>query len=139
METGHICIDISWYRQLSDKDIDALGSVLESWPAKEYIGKMGQVVPLVRKPKKPITQSNLRGITLAPIIPKVEPKAYYDNRDQETYEKVLGGPFIGGGMRGVSIVEVVRTTLFVHGMAMMAGIDHNMLLVDDQKYFDKLA
>ena len=42
-------------------------------------------------------------------------------------------------MKGVSIVEVIRITLFVHDMAMMAGVSHNILLVDDEEYFDRPA
>ena len=106
-EDGHICIDISWYRHLPPADVDNLCNALEAWPVKQYLGKTGKVVLLVKKPKKPVTPANLRGITLAPHISKVESMAYYDTRDQEVYERVLGGPYIVGGMRGVSIVEVV--------------------------------
>ena len=138
-DDGHIYIDISWYKHLSPRDVDDLCNALESWPAKEYLGKTRQVVLLVKKPKKPVTPANLRGITLAPHISKVEPTAYFDTRDQEVYERVLGGPYIVGGMKGVLIVEVIRITLFVHNMAMMAGVSHDILLLDDEKYFDRLA
>ena len=37
------------------------------------------------------------------------------------------------------MVEVIRITLFVHDMAMMAGISHDILLLNDEKYFDRLA
>ena len=86
----HIYIDISWYRHLSPADIDDLCNALESWPVKEYLGKTGKVVSFVKKPKKPVAPANLRGITLAPHISKVEPTAYHDTRDQEVYERVLG-------------------------------------------------
>ena len=56
---GHIYIDISWYRHLSPRDVDDLCTTLESWPVKEYLGKTGQVVLLVKKPKKPITPAHL--------------------------------------------------------------------------------
>ena len=138
-DDGHISIDISWYRHLPPADIDNLYSALESGPVKQYLGKTGKVVLLVKKPKKPVTPANLRGITLAPHISKVEPTAYYDTRDREVYNRVQGGPYIVGGMRRVSIVVVVRITLFVHDMAMMAGISHDILLLDDEKYFDGLA
>ena len=138
-DDGHIYIDISWYRHLSPEDVDDLCTTLESWPVKKYLGKTGQVVLLVKKPKRPITPANLRGITLASHISKVEPTAYFDTRDQEVCERVLGGPYIVGGMKGVSIVEVIRIGLFAHDMAMMAGISHDILLLDDEKYFDHLA
>ena len=138
-QDGHIYINVSWYRHLSTADVDDLCTALESWPVKEYLGKTGQGVLLVKKPKKPVSPSNLRGITLAPHILKMEPTAYFDTRDQEVYERVLGGPYIVGGMKGVSIVEVVRITLFVHDMPMMARISHDILLLDDEKYFDRLA
>ena len=85
-DNGHMYIHISWYRPISTDDVDDLCTALESWPAKEYLGKTGQVV---KEPKRPITCAHPRGITLAPHISKVEPTAYYNTRDQEVYERVL--------------------------------------------------
>ena len=66
---------------------------------------------LLKDGRKPMSSSNVRGITIASHLSKVEPTAYYDTRESGIYDRVLGRPYVVGGVKGVSIVEVVRVAL----------------------------
>ena len=58
-----------------------------------------------------MSSTNVRGITIASHLSMVEPTAYYNTREPGIYERVLGGPYVVGGVKGVSIVEVVRVAI----------------------------
>ena len=83
-----------------------------------------------------MSSSNVQGITIASHLSKVEPTAYYDTREQGIYDRVLGGPYVVGGVRGVSIVEVVRVALMTIDMAQMRGTRLEVLITDLSKFFD---
>ena len=83
-----------------------------------------------------MSSSNVRGITIASHISKVEPTAYYNTREPGIYERVLGGPYVVGGVKGVSIVEVVRVALMTIDMAKMEGVRLEILITDLSKFFD---
>ena len=69
---------------------------------------------------------------------KLEPTAFYAVATA-IYERALGGPCLVGGMRGVSLQEVVRT---VHMKLDQARLQHRVvgvLITDLAKYFDVIA
>ena len=71
------------------------------------MGRRGRVTLLLKTLDQPIQEANLRGITISSHVSKVEPTAFYALATA-IYERVLGGPCLVGGMRGVSLQEVVR-------------------------------
>ena len=83
-----------------------------------------------------MSSANVRGITIASHLSKVEPTAYYNTREPGIYERVLGGPYVVGGVTGVSIVEVVRVALMTIDMAKMEGVRLEILITDLSKFFD---
>ena len=69
---------------------------------------------------------------------KPEPTAFYAMA-RAIYERVLGGPCLVGGMRGVSLLDVVRT---VHMKLDQARLQHrvvDLLITGLAKYFDVIA
>ena len=78
------------------------------------------------------------GITISSRISKLEPTAFYALATT-IYERALGGPCLVGGMRGVSLQEVVRT---VHMKLDLARLQHrvvDVLITDFAKFFDVIA
>ena len=96
-QQGAVHIDISWYSNLSDGAKDRLAWALEQEEEKMSQGKQGQVALLLKDGRKPMSSSNVRGITIASHLSKVEPTAYYDTREPGIYVRVLGGPYVVGG------------------------------------------
>ena len=67
------CIDITWYRHLSEADENTLCAVVRSPPPPPppkccAIGKRGRVTLLLKHPVQPVPEANLRGITVPPHI-----------------------------------------------------------------------
>ena len=97
-------MDILWYRMLAEEDILTLCAVLETKQVKSRIGKEGLLGLLVKNPNKAPTISNLRGITIASQLSKVEPLAYFGAKDVPgIIIRAAGGPFLMGGLRGVAV------------------------------------
>ena len=99
-QQGAVHMDISRYSSLSDGDKDKLAWALEQEEVKMSQGKQGQVVLLLKDGRKPMLSSNVRGITIASHLSKVEPTAYYGTRERGIYDRVLGGPYVVGGQGG---------------------------------------
>ena len=67
---------------------------------------------MVKNPNKAPRIANLRGITIASHLSKVEPLAYFGSKDVPGIMiKAAGGPFLMGGLRGVAISDMVRLAL----------------------------
>ena len=93
-------------------------------------GRRGWDTLLPKNPGQPIQEANLRGTTISSHISKLEPTAYY------ALATATGGPCLVGGMRGVSLHEVVRT---VHMRLDLARLLHrvvDVLITDLAKFFD---
>ena len=133
-----VCIDISWYRHLTEADRVTLCTVMRSPPVCRTVGRRGRVTLLLKNPDQPIQEANLRGMTISSHISKLEPTAFYAPATS-IYERALGGPCLVGGMRGVSLQEVVRT---VHMKLDPAKLQHRLvdvLITDPGKFFDVIA
>ena len=102
-------------------------------------GKQGQVALLLKDGRTPMSSSNVRGITIASHLSKVEPTAYYDTTEPGIYDRGLGGPYVVRGVKGVSIVEVVRVALMTIDMAQMRGTRLEVLITDLSKFFDVIT
>ena len=134
---------------LAEEDILTLCAVLETTQVKSHIGKEGLLGLLVKNPNKAPTISNLRGITIASHLSKVEPLAYFGAKDvPEIIIKAAGGPFLMGGLKGVAISDMVRLALMGHEVAQMkqhmgpkdkrpAG--WSILVMDKEKFHDLLT
>ena len=133
-----VCIDITWYRHLPEADQRTLCAVVRSPPVSRTVGRRGRVTLLLKNPDQPVREANLRGITISSHVSKLEPTAFYAAATA-IYERALGGPCLVGGMRGVSLQEVVRT---VHMKLDQARLRHqvvDVLITDLAKYFDVIA
>ena len=102
------------------------------------MGRRSPVTLLLKNPDEPIQEANLRGITMSSDISRLEPTAFYALAIA-IYERALGGPCLVGGMRGVSLQEVVHT---VHMKLDLARFQHRVVVVlitDLAKFFDVIA
>ena len=90
-----VCIDITWYRHLTESDQKTLCAVVRSPPVCRTVGRRGPVTLLLKNPDQPVREANLRGITISSHVSKLEPEAFYAVA-MAIYERALGG------MRGVS-------------------------------------
>ena len=115
-----------------------LCAVMRSPPVCRTVGRRGRVTLLLKNPDQPIQEANLRGITISSHISKPEPTAFYALATAKN-ERALGGPCLVGGMRGVSLEEVVRT---VHMKLDLARLRHrvvDVLITDLAKYFGVIS
>ena len=67
-----ICIDISWYRHLTEADQVTLCAVMHSPLVCRAVGKRGRFTLLLKNPDRPIQEANLRGMTISSHISKLE-------------------------------------------------------------------
>ena len=88
-----VCIDITWFCQLGEDDQHTLCRVVWDHRMCKWVGKRGRVTLLLKDPSRPVKEAKIRGITVSPHISKLEPVASY----------------LVGGMKGISLHEVVRT------------------------------
>ena len=135
-----VCIEynLTWYRHLMEADQVTLCAVVRSAPVSRTVGRRGRVTLLLKNPDQPVREANLRGITISSHVSKLEPTAFYAVATA-IYERALGGPCLVGGMRGISVQEVVRT---VHMKLDLARLQHrivDVLITDLAKFFDVIA
>ena len=104
---------------------------------RQCVGKRG-VTTLLKDPSRPVEEANIREITASPHISKLEPVAFYMEASQ-VYEHTLGGPFLEGGMKGISLHEVVWTVHMALDMARLGGQTVDILIGNLAKYFDVIA
>ena len=133
-----VCIDITWYRHLTEADQHTLCDVMRSPPVCCTVGKRGRVTLLLKHLDQPVQEANLRGITISPHISKLEPMAFYALAIA-VYERALGGPCLVGGMRGVSFQEVVRTVHMKMDLTRLQRRVVDVLVTDLAKFFDVIA
>ena len=110
-DDAHVLIDISWYRHLSGTDHRDLCKSVGSHAVLRHLGKQGTLILLVKNFNLPATDNNVRGITVGTHLSKVPRAAFFATPGTEAYERALGGPYLVGGIPGISIIELVRTVL----------------------------
>ena len=101
----------------------------------------GQAWPGHAAPQAPgqlVQEANLRVNTISPHISKLEPTAFYALATA-MYERALGGPCLVGGMRGVSLQEVVRTVQMKQDLARLQRGVVDVLVTNLTKFFDVIA
>ena len=133
-----VCIDISWYRHLTEADQKTLCTVVRSPPVSRTVGRRGRVTLLLKNPDQPVQEANLRGITISSHVSKLEPTAFYAVATA-VCERALGGPCLVGGMRGISLQEVVRTVHMKLDLARLQSRIVDVLITDLAKFFDVIA
>jgi hypothetical protein len=92
LKNGPVHIDICWYQQIGREDQEKLCRVLETPEVHGKLGKEGRVSLLVKKDHLPAAKGNLRGITIAPHISKLQPSAYYADEGWRHTRGPWGGP-----------------------------------------------
>ena len=68
-------------------------------------------------------------------VSKLEPVGFYAKAFQVN-ECTLGGPYLVGGMKGISLHRVVRTVHRMLDLASLCGEVVDVLITDLAKYFD---
>ena len=128
-------IDISWYRHLTEADQETLCAVMGSPQVCRTVGRRGRVTLLLKKPDQLVLEANLGGITISSHISKLKPTAFYALATT-IYERALGGPCFVGGMRGMSLQEVVRTVHMKLDLARLQRRVVDIRIIDLAKFFD---
>ena len=90
---------------------------------------MGQGGASPQRPEPP----NLRGITVSPHISKLEPVAFYAEASQ-VHEQAPGGPYIVGGMKSISLYEIVCIVHMMLDLVCLRGQVVDVLITDLAKY-----
>ena len=103
-----------------------------------HVGQVWSAALLLKRPDQPVQEANLRGITITSHISKPEPTAFYALATA-IYERALGGPCLVGGMRGVSLREVVRTVHMKLDLARLQRRVVDVLITDLAKCVDVIA
>ena len=107
-------------------------------PGQPHGGQAGWVTSLLKNPDQPVQEANLRGITISSHVSKLERTAFYAVATA-VYERALGGPCLVGGMRGISLQEVVRTVHMKLDLARLQNRIVDVLITDLAKFFDVIA
>ena len=131
-------MDISGYRHLTEADQETLCAVMRSPQVCRTSGRRGRVTLLLKNPNQPVQEANLRGITSSSHISKLEPTAFYALATSIS-ERALGGPCLVGGMRGVSLQEVVGTVHMKLDLAKLQRRVVDVLITDLAEFFDAIA
>ena len=134
----HVLIDITWYRSLSDADQRDLCKALESPAVLRHLGKQGTLILLINNANLPATDDNVRGITLGTHLSKVPLAAFFASRGTEAYENALAGPYLVGGVSGISLVEVVRTVVMTTDVLQLTGTKFEVAITDEKQFFDRI-
>ena len=131
LRNADICI-------LMETDQKTLCTVVRSPPVSRTVGRRGRVTLLLKNPDQPVQEAKLRGITISSHVSKLEPTAFYTVATA-VYERALGGPCLVGGMRGISLQEVVRTVHMKLDLARLQNRIVDVLITDLAKIFDVIA
>ena len=138
LKDRHVLIDITWYRSLSDADQRDLCIALQSPAVLRHLGKVGTLILLVKNVNLPVSEENVRGITLGTHLSKVPLAAFFATRGTKAYENAVGGPYLVGGMAGISLVEVVRTVVMTADILKLKHKKFQFLIMDDRQFFDRI-
>ena len=129
-----VCIDISWYRHLTEADQETLCAVMRSPQVCRTVGKRGWVtLPRPAHPRgEPQGHHHL--------LPHVQAGAHGFLRPGDGHIRAgPGGPCLVGGMRGVSLQEVLRTVHMKLDLAKLERRVVDVLITDLAKFFDVIA
>ena len=102
------------------------------------VGQHSRVTRLHPNLDQPVQEGYFRGITISRHISKLEPTTFYALATP-IYERALGGHFLVGGMRGVFLLEIVRT---LHIKLDPAKLERRLvviLVIYLAKFFDAMA
>ena len=138
LKDKHILIDITWYRNLSDADQRDLCTVLESPAVLRHLGRLGTLILLVKNVNLHVSEDNVRGITLGTHFSKVLMAAFFATRGTDTYERALGGPYLVGGISGISLVEVVRIVVMTADILKLNQKKFQLIIMDERQFFDRI-
>ena len=101
------------------------------------VGKRGGVT-LLKHPDQPLQEANLEGISISSHISKLEPPAF-GALATAIYERALWGPCLIGGMRGVSLQEVVRMVHMTLDLARLRRQVVDVVITDLVNFLDVIA
>ena len=76
--------------------------------------------------------------TLGTHLSKVPLAAFFATRGTEAYKNALGGPYLVGGIAGISLVEVVRTVVMTADILKLRHRKFQFLIMDDKQFFDRI-
>ena len=80
----------------------------------------------------------MRGITVGTHLSKVPLAAFFATRGTEAYERALGGPYLVGGIPGISIIEVVRTVVMTADVIRIRKQKFQIAIMDKRQFFDRI-
>ena len=83
LDDGHVLIDITWYRSLSDADQRDICTTMQSPAVLCHLGKIGTLTSQVKNVNLPVPEENVRGITLGTHLSKVPLAAFFATRCTE--------------------------------------------------------
>ena len=135
---AEVCIDITWDGYLTEAHRSTLCNVMCSPPVCCTVGKRGRVTLLLKHPQQAVEEANLVGITISSHISKLEPTAFYALAPS-VYKRALGGPCLVGGMRRVSLQEVVYRVHMKLDPARLQRWVVDILVTDLAKFFHVIA
>ena len=110
---------------------------MRSPPVCYTVGTRGQVTLLLKHPNQP-SKRRTSGVLPPPPVSKLEPTAFYALATA-VYERALGGFCLVGGMRGVSLQEVVRTVHMKLDLARLQRRMVDILVTALAKFFGVIA
>ena len=105
---------------------------------RRCVGKRARVTLLLKDPSRPVEEANIQGIMVSPHVSKLELVAFYSEASR-VYERALVGLFLVGGMKDLSLYEVVQTVHMTLNTARLRGQTACILIGDLAKYFDLIA
>ena len=71
-------------------------------------------------------------------LSKVPLAAFFATRGTEAYERALGGPYLVGGIAGISIIEVVRTAVMAADVVRIRKQKFQIVIMDKRQFFDRI-
>ena len=102
------------------------------------MSKQGLLILLVKNVNFPATDNNVRGITVGTHLSKVPLAAFFETCGTEAYERALGGPYLVGGIPGISITEVVRTVVMTADVLRLRKQKFQIVIMDKRQFFDRI-
>ena len=71
-------------------------------------------------------------------LSKVPLAAFFETCGTEAYERALGGPYLVGGIPGISITEVVRTVVMTADVLRLRKQKFQIVIMDKRQFFDRI-
>ena len=133
-----VCIDITWYRHLTEADQVAPCAVLRSLPVNRSVGWRGRVTLLLKNPDQPVQEAKLRQKTISSLLSNLGPTAFYAVA-RAIYEWARGGFCLLRGMQEISLPEGVCTVHMRWVLAMLQHCIVDVLITDLAKFLDMIV